>query len=344
MEGWDCPFAYLLVMLDNTRAQKAITQLVGRVMRQPHAHRTERDALDRCYVYCWNADVGTAVQHVKNGLEQEGLTGFGDEVIAASSELKRMEVSRRERFRGRNIFLPKVLHRDGDEWVELDYGKHILSEVEWDAIRAPDEAQQTFADAAQRQSASVDVGEVAAVFHESRELYIDKTVSVSWFARRLSDIVPNPWQAARVASLLIERMRADGQSDNEMYDRRSHLAYILREHVKCELEKLSEAIFKRKLETKKIRFDLEAGHPNFKLEESYTIPVTDDLSLLARNDGKPAQLSLFERGVRSVRQRAGEELRAVSGRAKSAGVVAPGGGSATRRLLSARVESPSYMA
>ena len=40
MEGWDCPFAYLLVMLDNTQAQKAITQLVGRVMRQPHAQLT----------------------------------------------------------------------------------------------------------------------------------------------------------------------------------------------------------------------------------------------------------------------------------------------------------------
>ena len=42
MEGWDCPFAYLLVMLDNTRAQRAITQLVGRVMRQPYAQRTGR--------------------------------------------------------------------------------------------------------------------------------------------------------------------------------------------------------------------------------------------------------------------------------------------------------------
>ena len=31
MEGWDCPFAYVLVMLDNTQAQRALTQLVGRV-------------------------------------------------------------------------------------------------------------------------------------------------------------------------------------------------------------------------------------------------------------------------------------------------------------------------
>ena len=58
MEGWDCPFAYLLVMLDNTQAQRAITQLVGRVMRQPHARRTGVERLDQCYVYCWENRCG----------------------------------------------------------------------------------------------------------------------------------------------------------------------------------------------------------------------------------------------------------------------------------------------
>ena len=52
MEGWDCSFAYLLVMLDNTRAKGAITQLVGRVLRQPEAKLTKRKSLDQCYVYC----------------------------------------------------------------------------------------------------------------------------------------------------------------------------------------------------------------------------------------------------------------------------------------------------
>ena len=81
MEGWDCPFAYLLVMLDNTQAQKAITQLVGRVMRQPHAQLTGSESLDQCYVYCHNAAVGDVVKQVKNGLEAEGLTGLSDEVL-----------------------------------------------------------------------------------------------------------------------------------------------------------------------------------------------------------------------------------------------------------------------
>lgn len=36
-ESWDCSFAYVLALLDNTQAKTAITQMVGRVMRQPQA-------------------------------------------------------------------------------------------------------------------------------------------------------------------------------------------------------------------------------------------------------------------------------------------------------------------
>ena len=114
MEGWDCPFAYLLVMLDNTQAQRAITQLVGRVMRQPYAQLTGRESLDQCYVYCNNTDVGTVVTQVKNGLESEGLTGLGDAVMGASdsqqeSEMKEVQkrtVQRRERFKGSKDISP----------------------------------------------------------------------------------------------------------------------------------------------------------------------------------------------------------------------------------------------
>ena len=142
MEGWDCPFAYLLVMLDNTQARKAITQLVGRVMRQPHAQRTGRAALDQCYVYCNNTDVGIAVEQVKNGLESQGLTGLGDEVLGAADTQERLDlrpqtVQRRARFQGQAIYLPMVLHKNGDEWIQLNYQAHILPYIKWSEIQAP---------------------------------------------------------------------------------------------------------------------------------------------------------------------------------------------------------------
>ena len=294
MEGWDCPFAYVLVMLDNTRAQRALTQLVGRVMRQPHAQRTGMEALDQCYVYCCNVDVGVAVSQVKNGLEQEGLTGLGDSVLSDSPDFQRVPFQRRVPFRDKDIFLPLVLHKDGTGWGELDYQRHILPGVDWDAIEAPD-PQGSFPERARWQSATVDVGDTLPIFHADRELYIDKAVQISWYARRLSDVIPNPWQAGRLSRQLVEKLRAAGDSDDEIHDRRSHLAFALREYVTTEVEKQAEAVFKHKLGVGELRFDLEAEQPNFRMVDTYEIPAAGGLGgLLARRDHQPMQISLFE--------------------------------------------------
>ena len=303
MEGWDCPFAYLLVMLDNTQAQRAITQLVGRVMRQPHAQLTGRELLDQCYVYCNNTDVGTVVTQVKNGLESEGLTGLGDEVMGASDsqqgseqqEVQKRTVQRRERFQGQRIYLPMVLHKDGDRWIQLNYQAHILPHIDWAAIEPPD-PNASAPQSVSRQSATVDVDKTApVVFHRDREPYVDKIVSVSDFARRLSDIIPNLWQAARIAQQMHERLKADGKTEENIYDRRSYLAHALREHVKNEVEKQAEQVFRNKLDRGEIRFDLETQEPNYRMVDSYEIHVNpdEDRPLLSRNY-EPVQLTLFE--------------------------------------------------
>ena len=291
MEGWDCPFAYLLVMLDNTQAQRAITQLVGRVMRQPDARRTQREALDQCYVYCWNTDVGAAVQQVKRGLEQEGMTGLGDDVWSTSESLEDVLVQRREPFRGKSIFLPRVLHEDGVGWCELDYERHVLPYIEWESIEAPD-PQGSFPDGAKKETASVDVGNTQPVYYGSEELYIDKTVKLSYFARRLSDVVPNPWQAARISQELMQKLRDTGESEEQTFDRRSYLAFVLREHVTNEVEKLAECVFRQKLSTHEISFDLEASD-NYRMANKFVIHVAED-DVELQKAAKPVQLSLFE--------------------------------------------------
>ena len=301
MEGWDCPFAYLLVMLDNTQAQRAITQLVGRVMRQPHAQLTGRELLDQCYVYCNNTDVGAVVTQVKSGLESEGLTGLDDEVMGASDsrqegtpqEIQQQTVQRRDQFQGHEIYLPVVRHRDGDRWIQLNYQAHILPHIDWSAIEPPD-PQASTSQSVRRQSATVDVGEVAPVFHPDQEPYLDRTVSVSDLARRLSDIMPNLWQAARIAAQMTENLRQNGETEADIYNRRSYLAHVLREHVKNEVEEQAEQVFRRKLDQDEIRFDLETREPNYRMVDSYEIQVHSNDRQLERY-GEPVQLSLFER-------------------------------------------------
>ena len=111
--------------------------------------------------------------------------------------------------------------------------------------------------------------------------------------RCLSDIVPNPWQAARIAEELIESLKTNGQTDEKIYDRRSYLIPTLQEHVANAVENQAEQIFRKKLDSGEIQFDLEVGEPNYKLRQSYKIEVHANQNQLAKY-GKPVQISLFE--------------------------------------------------
>ena len=57
-EGWDCPFAYILVSLNNTASQQSMTQLVGRVLRQPYVTKTAFEELNESYVFCLRKRAG----------------------------------------------------------------------------------------------------------------------------------------------------------------------------------------------------------------------------------------------------------------------------------------------
>ena len=295
-EGWDCSFAYLLVVLDNTQARLAITQLVGRVMRQPHAKRTSRDALDRCYVICCNADVGQVVGQVKQGLESEGLTGLGDDVTGTAEDEEVRTIGRRAEFRDKEIFLPLVLHRSSDDpdgWVELDYQAHILPEIDWATID-PTDIQRAFGNRAQRHTAWVDVGEPAIRGGFSQDLDVDKTLKLAFFTRRLADVVPNPWQAARIAQGAFDTLRKQGMSDEDIFDQRSPLAVSLRELVKDAIDDQAEKAFRRKFSEGDLSFDLNTSLRRYQVKETYEIPVRRDDATFQRDFGAPLQISLFE--------------------------------------------------
>ncbi len=296
MEGWDCPFAYLLVLLDNTRSQTALTQLVGRILRQPHARLTGIEELDRSYVYCWNLDVLKAVDQVRQGLQDEGLTGLMDQVQSVEGvdpTRRKVSIPRREPFIGLDIKIPKVLHRDRKGWRKLDHLQDILAEVNWDDVRPPS-VQNYFHEPPYMHHVEVDVDEESPIYSAKEELdAIDKTLRVSWFTRRLSDVVPNPWRAAQFVLELFDELRANGRSDEDIFDNRAGYAEQLKTHLRSECDRLSKAIFERKLGDGLIQFDLYT-------EPSHRLP--DDIPLLIGDrdhtlecGGTPVQLNLFDK-------------------------------------------------
>jgi type III restriction enzyme len=50
-EGWDCPFAYILVSMASLSSATAVEQLLGRVLRQPDASHRQAKALNQSYAF-----------------------------------------------------------------------------------------------------------------------------------------------------------------------------------------------------------------------------------------------------------------------------------------------------
>ena len=73
-EGWDCPFAYVLATVANKSSKVSVEQIVGRVLRQPHACRAGSRSLNIAYVLTSSTDFDGTVQQVVDGLNGSGFS------------------------------------------------------------------------------------------------------------------------------------------------------------------------------------------------------------------------------------------------------------------------------
>lgn len=292
-EGWDCPFAYQLALLDNTTAKTAMTQLIGRVMRQPHARTTNRTELDTCYIYCFNQKVGDAVDNVKKGLEAEGLTGLAEYVESTDADREKKSIQRRKKYRKMDIFLPQVLHKQGRSWDLLNYERDILSAINWSQLGAI-------------QPVNLDdhelLKEIRATIHlqdneDPKRIVLENVtqkLEVSFFVRRLNDVIPNPWQAARIVKATLQTYRKQGTNDDKLFTNRLYLSEVLKNKLRTQIDTLAESIFREKLQNNQIRFSLETDVAlNFELEKTIEVVISKDAKRLTRSDASPVQLNLF---------------------------------------------------
>lgn len=73
-EGWDCPFAYILASLANKTSQVDVEQILGRVLRQPHATRQRNQLLNMSYVLTSSNDFNSTLNQIIAGLNSAGFS------------------------------------------------------------------------------------------------------------------------------------------------------------------------------------------------------------------------------------------------------------------------------
>ncbi len=307
-EGWDCPFAYVLAVLTNPGSKTALTQLVGRILRQPDARKTGIPALDESYVYCFQRRGAALLKEIRAGFGAEGLGDLRGRVIEESGDGgggaggdSLLEIAPRERFRPavEHLVLPAFMIRDGRAWRPVHYEPDILSRVQWGdvaidrllALKLPDGGHAGQHTRHGLGPERILQDEEAAAVGEPATLDLEEP-DCAFAASHLLDVMPNPWRGNEIARRVFARLEKRYGRPRVL----AHYVFVLDEMhrtLRDERDRLARDVFLGLLGDGTLRFMVVTDHLGFnRLPDAQTIAHREER---ANSDiGQGYQLSLFE--------------------------------------------------
>jgi type III restriction enzyme len=301
-EGWDCPFAYILTILTNPSSQTSITQLIGRILRQPYAQKTKVQLLDECYVYTFRQNAATLVKGIKSNLESEGLGDIAGRINVDSGDdeggetLKEKVLQYRDKFKKfeGNIYLPKFVIQEEENWRDINFDADILGQIDYENFDIEKITEISLSNI-RKQEQEILLG----LSNEEKELVKEKgrieksgrlKISDSFLTKQIIDIIPNPWIGSIIGQKVIKLFR--DKYDEETVS--SNFVFII-EELKKLLEKerdlAAEKVFKKLVDDKKLHFFLITDKGGFSIPPR--IKVRSNRQLV-RDDNTAIQRSLFD--------------------------------------------------
>lgn len=272
-EGWDCPFAYILTILTNPSSRSALTQLVGRILRQPYAKKTHVPWLDESYVFCFRRKGADLLKEVRKGFGLEGLHDLEGKIVTAGSDEahpKRIVLRQRSKYRRatRNLILPAFMIRDGDGWRPVRYETDVLSRVPWDDVDIGPlfdlplgHSRQHVLDMRTGLDGTVRQSEVRHALRRGKKAEIGEA-EYCFAASHLLDVLPNPWRGYAAARTVFEQLRRN----HPMQRVAEHFVFVLeclRQQLEVERDRLSRRVFADLLASGMMRFLVVADDLGF---------------------------------------------------------------------------------
>ncbi len=277
-EGWDCPFAYVLSILSNSGSETGLTQLIGRILRQPYAQKTGVKALDESYVFTFRQSSTQLANSIKNNLEKEGLGDIAGSLVDADGKdgPNNTEAKFREKFKRfeGQIYLPKfvVPLRDGsDGYRDFMYEADILPEIDWESLSI-ESIVNIKEEQLRGEGKSVDIRvnyNMPGFEHLTPELEGEVAESVEidkvLMSRFLIDVIPNPWVSygytKAIVKELVEKFGETLVGSNFVW-----VMEYAKKNFRKQVEEKAKEAFERLVDEKKLLFLL------LKKEGDYFIP------------------------------------------------------------------------
>ncbi|RFC31949.1 MAG: type III restriction enzyme [Candidatus Nitrotoga sp. MKT] len=178
-EGWDCPFAYILVSMASLHSATAVEQLLGRVLRQPGAKHAQARALNQSYAFVVSRNFAETASALRDrlvagaGFERREVAEF---VTAAKAEQSRLDL---EGHAGRVVVRPVAITLSEKPDLK-SVPKPIRDKVSWDGkLNTLTISTPLTEDEAETLKASVTSETAAAAIVEAAE--ISRTTAIEFF-------------------------------------------------------------------------------------------------------------------------------------------------------------------
>jgi type III restriction enzyme len=299
-EGWDCPFAYVLAILTNPHSKTALTQLLGRILRQPYARKTHVPALDESYVFCFQRT--KLMEEIRAGFSREGLQGLEGRVATDAKDREAVEprlVGPRAAFKGAagNMVLPAFVIRDAKDWRLVSYEGDILSRVPWQEADVTPlfDLELSIEEKRDVELRAGLVEQLAGLAGSSASLGGGPVViDCAYAAGHLLDTVPNPWIGYEFVDRVFDEIMKRRKGKEKLVA--SNLVFILeelRKRLESERDRLAQKVFNRLLAEDKMRFMVVTHHLGMN-RPPRKVEIPKQLKKATRLDGNQFVLNLYD--------------------------------------------------
>lgn len=178
-EGWDCPFAYILVSMASLHSATAVEQLLGRVLRQPGASHRQAQVLNQSYAFVVSRNFAETASALRDrlvagaGFERREVAEF---VTAAKAEHLRLDL---EGHAGRVVVRPVAITLSEKPDLK-SVPKPIRDKVSWDGkLNTLTICTPLTEDEAETLKSSVTSETAAAAITEAAE--VSRTTAIEFF-------------------------------------------------------------------------------------------------------------------------------------------------------------------
>jgi type III restriction enzyme len=281
-EGWDCSFAYVLGIIPNVSSNTGVTQLIGRILRQPQAKKTGITALDESYVYYSKGNTSDLLKKVVKGFEEEGLGDLVSQMKVAegTQPYPKKTVKIKDEFQKYEyaFYLPLwvMVDTDGKNPRKFNYATDISQHIDFESLLLTEEVlieveKSLSEENSKRSTFSVtidDESKIKAVGEEVDSEYSSK-INSGYMSRRVGEYISNPF-LARKKTLEWTQQLQEKLGEKKLAHHFSFIASQVAKYVASHKSAEEERLFSEYLDSEKIKLSVSDQK-----EIGFRVPASD---------------------------------------------------------------------